>query len=199
MFYSCNPHSSRTLAARGILGARLCQDQTVPIGLSGTHSIKPPLDQTTARQKWKPQKPLLISYKGPGPSSSNNFLTLTCSFIMAPTPEEIAAYNASLTAAMLADSPEAPLPPGRSRKRKRLANVTSADATGDSDNDEEDDDLPCTIFPGSSSPQRSTSPQPDDSVAVNRNTLAFARQYATHKRLKPSQISEVEAFAGVRH
>ncbi|KAJ6608254.1 hypothetical protein B0H10DRAFT_2439100 [Mycena sp. CBHHK59/15] len=30
----------------------------------------------------------------------------------------------------------------------------------------------------------------------NRNALAFTKQYATHKHLCPSQITEVEAFAG---
>ncbi|KAJ7450481.1 hypothetical protein B0H11DRAFT_2289004 [Mycena galericulata] len=116
---------------------------------------------------------------------------------MAPTPEEIAAYNAELRAAMLADSPEAPAPPGRQpQKRKRANTNATGDGEDSGEDDNEDDELPLTVIPGSSSPSRTSSPQPNNSVELNRNTLAFARQYATHKRLKPSQITEVEAFAG---
>jgi hypothetical protein len=34
--------------------------------------------------------------------------------------------------------------------------------------------------------------------ATNKSVLAFAKQFATHKRLKPVHVSEVEAFAAVR-
>ncbi|KAJ7342775.1 hypothetical protein DFH08DRAFT_811116 [Mycena albidolilacea] len=98
-----------------------------------------------------------------------------------PTTEELAAYDAKLAAAMLADSPERP---AVSRKRKH------AGANPDNSEDEEDDDE----LPGPSLPPSSDAPT-GDSSEPNSNMVAFARQYATHKRLKPSQVSEVEAFA----
>ncbi|KAJ7765374.1 hypothetical protein DFH07DRAFT_770102 [Mycena maculata] len=45
----------------------------------------------------------------------------------------------------------------------------------------------------------SSSPGPEggniNSRKSNKNVLGFAKQYATHKRLHPSQVAEVEAFA----
>ncbi|KAJ7867709.1 hypothetical protein B0H14DRAFT_3441630 [Mycena olivaceomarginata] len=94
-----------------------------------------------------------------------------------PTPDEIAQHKAKLAAAMLADSP-APLvckrkdPPG-----------TNPD---ESDDQEDDDQLP--TIPSLDAPT-------EDLSGTNSNMVAFARQYATHKHLKPSQVTEVEAFA----
>ncbi|KAJ7816087.1 hypothetical protein B0H14DRAFT_2602918 [Mycena olivaceomarginata] len=94
-----------------------------------------------------------------------------------PTPDEIAQHKAKLAAAMLADSP-APLV----RKRKDPPG-TNPD---ESDDQEDDDQLP--TIPSSDAPT-------EDLSGTNSNMVAFARQYATHKRLKPSQVTEVEAFA----
>ncbi|KAJ7819077.1 hypothetical protein B0H14DRAFT_2600902 [Mycena olivaceomarginata] len=94
-----------------------------------------------------------------------------------PTPDEIAQHKAKLAAAMLADSP-APLV----RKRKDPPGTNP-----DESNDHEDDDQLPTI-PSSDAPT-------EDLSGTNSNMVAFARQYATHKRLKPSQVTEVEAFA----
>jgi hypothetical protein len=96
-----------------------------------------------------------------------------------PTPDEIAQHKAKLAAAMLADSP-APLV----RKRKDPPG-TNPD---ESDDQEDDDQLP--TIPSSDAPT-------EDLSGTNSNMVAFARQYATHKRLKPSQVTEVEAFAAV--
>ncbi|KAJ7804759.1 hypothetical protein B0H14DRAFT_3883272 [Mycena olivaceomarginata] len=98
-----------------------------------------------------------------------------------PTTEELAAYDAKLATAMLADSPERP---AVSRKRKH------AGANPDNSEDEEDDDE----LPGPSLPPSSDAPT-GDSSEPNSNMVAFSRQYATHKRLKPFQVSEVEVFA----
>ncbi|KAJ6589470.1 hypothetical protein B0H19DRAFT_1226963 [Mycena capillaripes] len=102
---------------------------------------------------------------------------------MAPTPEELAEYDAKLAAAMLAESP-APLPNGNPRKRKTGPGANS----DDSDHDDEDGGELPVIIPSSDA---STA----DSTGSNANMVAFARQYATHKRLKPSQVTEVEVFA----
>ncbi|KAJ7347267.1 hypothetical protein DFH08DRAFT_960613 [Mycena albidolilacea] len=98
-----------------------------------------------------------------------------------PTAEELAAYEAKLAAAMLASSPERPTV---SHKRKRPG--TNPD---NSEDEEDDDELPASsIFPSSDAPT-------GESSDPNGNMVAFAKQYATHKRLKPSQVGEVEAFA----
>ncbi|KAJ7736042.1 hypothetical protein DFH07DRAFT_779831 [Mycena maculata] len=87
-----------------------------------------------------------------------------------------------LSAAALAASPlppsSSPGPNGpdggniNSRKRRR---IDGADGP-DSNNEEEDDELPIQL-------------------TANKNVLGFTKQYATHKRLRPSQVAEVVAFA----
>ncbi|KAJ7750073.1 hypothetical protein DFH07DRAFT_961492 [Mycena maculata] len=103
---------------------------------------------------------------------------------MPPRSDADSEFDAMLSAAALAASP---LPPSsspgpnspdggniNSRKRQR---VDGADGPGpDSDNEEEDDELPIQL-------------------TANKNVLGFAKQYATHKCLRPSQVAEVEAFA----
>ncbi|KAJ6451170.1 hypothetical protein C8R45DRAFT_1113717 [Mycena sanguinolenta] len=100
-----------------------------------------------------------------------------------PTPEEIAEYQERVAAAMMADSP-GPL----TRKRK---NPPGRDTENSED---EDDDLPVlsSDAPGSSD---ALSPSATSNGGTNSNMVAFARQYATHKHLKASQVTEVEAFA----
>ncbi|KAJ7902588.1 hypothetical protein B0H14DRAFT_3422085 [Mycena olivaceomarginata] len=98
-----------------------------------------------------------------------------------PTAEELAAYEAKLAAAMLANSPERPLV---SHKRKHPGTNPE-----NSEDEEDNDELPVSsIFPSSDAPTA-------ESSDPNGNMVAFAKRYATHKRLKPSQVSEVEAFA----
>ncbi|KAJ6583122.1 hypothetical protein DFH09DRAFT_1309358 [Mycena vulgaris] len=89
----------------------------------------------------------------------------------------VTSYQARLAAAMLEDSP-VPLPP-----RKRQCPGTDDEEDGD------EDDLPITV-PSSDAP--SGIAHLGQSVACgDGNILAFAKQYATHKRLKPSQIAEI--------
>ncbi|KAJ7156571.1 hypothetical protein C8R43DRAFT_1125762 [Mycena crocata] len=85
---------------------------------------------------------------------------------------------------MLAESPAPAPPPHATHKRKR----TDADgaATDDDGDDNDDDELP--VIPSSEAPT-------GDPSESNGNMVAFGRRYATHRRLKPSQITEVEAFA----
>ncbi|KAJ7653814.1 hypothetical protein B0H17DRAFT_1146972 [Mycena rosella] len=94
-------------------------------------------------------------------------------------------FQNKLAAAMLAESPTPHAPP---LKRKR----TNED--GEEDDDEEDE-LPLVI-PSSDAPSGVTCMH--GQLSSDGNIIAFAKQYATHKRLKPSQIGEVEAFAKVR-
>ncbi|KAJ7448583.1 hypothetical protein FB451DRAFT_1567251 [Mycena latifolia] len=95
--------------------------------------------------------------------------------------------DALLEAAMSAASPLPPTafdtenPRGRKRRRE------STDDGDDTQDEDEDDELPTTITPG----QPPEAPVPN----ANKNVIAFAKQFATHKRLRPSQISEVEVFA----
>lgn len=106
--------------------------------------------------------------------------------------EDVAAHRARMEAAMLEDSPAPPVAPSRqSRKRKRTDDSGNPLDSEDEDTND-DDELPRTIVPPSDSGS--------DGIAStsNGNMVAFAKQFATHKRLKPSQISEVEAFAAVR-
>ncbi|KAJ7909748.1 hypothetical protein B0H13DRAFT_2330099 [Mycena leptocephala] len=103
--------------------------------------------------------------------------------------EDVAAHRARMEAAMLEDSPAPPVAPSRqSRKRKRTDDSGNPLDSEDEDTND-DDELPRTIVPPSDSGS--------DGIAStsNGNMVAFAKQFATHKRLKPSQISEVEAFA----
>ncbi|KAF7358508.1 hypothetical protein MVEN_00901700 [Mycena venus] len=93
-----------------------------------------------------------------------------------PTPDEIAQHKAKLAAAMLADSP-APL----TRKRKDPPGTDP----NDSDDQDDNDQLPTVL----------SSDTPTENISGDGNMVAFARQYATHKRLKPSQVTEVETFA----
>ncbi|KAJ7454646.1 hypothetical protein B0H11DRAFT_2287930 [Mycena galericulata] len=67
------------------------------------------------------------------------------------------------------------------RSGKRANTNATGDGEDSGEDDNEDDELPLT---------------PNNSVELNRNTLAFARQYATHKRLKPSQITESRLLQG---
>ncbi|KAJ7347987.1 hypothetical protein DFH08DRAFT_808759 [Mycena albidolilacea] len=98
-----------------------------------------------------------------------------------PTAEELAAYEAKLAAAMLANSPERP---SVSHKRKHPGTNPE-----NSEDKEDDDELPASsIFPSSDAPT-------SESSDPNGNMVAFAKRYAAHKCLKPSQVSEVEAFA----
>ncbi|KAJ7792282.1 hypothetical protein B0H14DRAFT_2624031 [Mycena olivaceomarginata] len=94
-----------------------------------------------------------------------------------PTPDEIAQHKAKLAAAMLADSP-APL----IHKRK------DPPGTDPNDSDDQDDDDQLPTIPSSDAPT-------EDLSRADSNMVVFARQYATHKRLKPSQVTKVEAFA----
>ncbi|KAJ7495329.1 hypothetical protein FB451DRAFT_1387367 [Mycena latifolia] len=115
----------------------------------------------------------------PAPSSSpSSSPTTPCT--------SVTSFQAQLAAAMLADSPVLQVVPPRKRKR------TEADGSED---DEEEDDLPIVI-PSSEPPSGSDAGLTVGHSASNGNMLAFAKRYATHKRLKPSQIGEVEAFAG---
>ncbi|KAF7343759.1 hypothetical protein MSAN_01956600 [Mycena sanguinolenta] len=99
------------------------------------------------------------------------------------TPEEI-EYQQRVAAAMMAESPN-PL----ARKRK---NPPGRD--GENSEEEDDDNLPVL---SSDAPVSSDAPSPGatSNSGTNSNMVAFARQYATHKRLKASQVTEVEAFA----
>ncbi|KAJ7429672.1 hypothetical protein B0H11DRAFT_2248336 [Mycena galericulata] len=87
-------------------------------------------------------------------------------------------FDAELDAAATADSPV------RNPLKRRLE-------TDNQDEDEhEDDELPASPTVANNNPASSA-----NSSDANKNVLAFAKQYATHKRLKPSQITEVESFA----
>lgn len=101
---------------------------------------------------------------------------------MAPRSDVDTDLDALLAAAAVAKTP-IPAPPVNPRKRPRTGNAD------DSQEEDEDDELPTSVIPATAN---------EDPVA-NKNVLAFARQYATHKRLRPSLIDEVEAYAAVRH
>ncbi|KAJ7116087.1 hypothetical protein C8R44DRAFT_880459 [Mycena epipterygia] len=106
---------------------------------------------------------------------------------MAPTPEEIAAYDAKLAAEMLADSLVQAPPPGRQRGKKRKRTAGSDGAISDEEEDDNDGDGELPIL--------SSIPSPSSGSTSDGNILALARQVATHKRLKPSQLTELEVFA----
>ncbi|KAJ7110938.1 hypothetical protein C8R44DRAFT_883392 [Mycena epipterygia] len=106
---------------------------------------------------------------------------------MAPTPEEIAAYDAELAAEMLADSPVQAPPPGRQRGEKRKRTAGSDGAISDEEEDDNDGDGELPVL--------SSIPGPSSGSTSDGNILALARQVATHKRLKPSQLTELEVFA----
>ncbi|KAJ7704334.1 hypothetical protein B0H17DRAFT_1193581 [Mycena rosella] len=57
----------------------------------------------------------------------------------------------------------------------------------DSQNEDDDSDLPAPIAP--------SRPSGDATAYADRNALVFAKQFARHKRLQPTQISEAETFA----
>ncbi|KAJ7025229.1 hypothetical protein C8F04DRAFT_1129352 [Mycena alexandri] len=99
--------------------------------------------------------------------------------------EEIDDYDARMAAAMAAESPVAP-----SRKRKRSDLPPSSDGfdqSSDNDReDDEDDDLLPLIIPSAGA----------SSGSSDGNMLGLAKHCAAHKRLKPSQTTELEAFAG---
>ncbi|KAJ7027629.1 hypothetical protein C8F04DRAFT_1399395 [Mycena alexandri] len=101
---------------------------------------------------------------------------------MAPSREEIDLYDAKMAAAMDAESPVAP-----TRKRRRSDLPPSSDGFDDSsDNDNDNDELPTVILPSGGA----------SSGSSDGNMLVLAKHCATHKRLKPSQTTELEAFAG---
>ncbi|KAJ6537432.1 hypothetical protein DFH09DRAFT_1324284 [Mycena vulgaris] len=93
--------------------------------------------------------------------------------------------DAQLAAAMV-DSPM-PATPHNPRKRRR---EDREDSTEGQDSQEEDDDTLPTSITADTGP-----PGVPSSSNANKNVLAFAKQFATHKRLRPSQIAEVETFA----
>ncbi|KAJ7657146.1 hypothetical protein B0H17DRAFT_1213562 [Mycena rosella] len=90
--------------------------------------------------------------------------------------------DAQLAAAMAAESPLSPTPLGRNPLKRPCTNDDD-----DSQNEDDDGDLPTSIA--------SSRPSGDATANANRNVLVFAKQFATHKRLRPTQISEVETFA----
>ncbi|KAJ7705342.1 hypothetical protein B0H17DRAFT_1126194 [Mycena rosella] len=90
--------------------------------------------------------------------------------------------DAQLAAAMAAESPLPPTPLGRNPLKRPRTNDDD-----DSQNEDDDGDLPTSIAP--------SRPSGDATANANRNVLVFAKQFATHKRLRPTQISEVETFA----
>ncbi|KAJ6524643.1 hypothetical protein DFH09DRAFT_1329413 [Mycena vulgaris] len=93
--------------------------------------------------------------------------------------------DAQLAAAMV-DSPM-PATPHNPRKRRR---EDREDSTEGQDSQEEDDDTLPTSITADTGP-----PGVPSSSNANKNVLDFAKQFATHKRLRPSQIAEVETFA----
>ncbi|KAJ7686814.1 hypothetical protein B0H17DRAFT_1204021 [Mycena rosella] len=90
--------------------------------------------------------------------------------------------DAQLAAAMAAESPLPPTPLGRNPLKRPRTNDDD-----DSQNEDDDGDLLTSIAP--------SRPSGDATANANRNVLVFAKQFATHKRLRPTQISEVETFA----
>ncbi|KAJ7717129.1 hypothetical protein B0H16DRAFT_445966 [Mycena metata] len=97
--------------------------------------------------------------------------------------DKIDDYDARMAAAMAAESPV----PSRKRKRSDLPPSSDGfDQSSDNDREEdEDSDLLPVIIPSAGA----------SSGSSDSNMLALAKHCDTHKRLKPSQTTELEVFA----